>query len=102
MFEDTILLKIKRDFTESEAVAQVLKLLQEAELEIGILKSELAEEKYKATQEKRTKKEWLKDELIASFQKSASHDRMLYKDAMKSLSEWRNKYLSLIAINNEA
>ena len=36
-FEDTILLKIKRDFTESEAVKQLLKMLSELEIEVGML-----------------------------------------------------------------
>lgn len=97
MFEDTILLKIKRDFTENEAIAYLKKLLSEKQIEIGMLKSELAEVKHKLVQPKNTKKEWLKDELIAHLDEREKAAQKNYKSALNSVNEWRNKYFSLIA-----
>lgn len=96
MFEDTILLKIKRDFTESEAIAQLTKLVSEKQIEIGMLKSELSEAKHKLVQKKNTKKEWLKDELIAYMDKRQKEAERQYKLALNSVNEWRDKYFSLI------
>lgn len=97
MFEDTILLKIKRDFTESEAIAYLTKMVSEKEIEIGMLKSELAEAKYKLTQPAHTKKEWLKDELIAHMDERQKVAEKQYKHVLDSVNEWRDKYFSLIA-----
>lgn len=104
-FDETILLKIKREFTTNEAVQQLLKLLSERETEIGVLKSELSEAIDKAeklrTESKMTKKEWLKDEVIAQIEhlrKTEQKKLVLYK---KSLEDWRYKYFNLLAKNAE-
>lgn len=48
MDEREVLLKLRRQFTESEAVQAVEKELRAARMEIGILKSELQEERDRA------------------------------------------------------
>lgn len=99
MFEDTILLKIKRDFKDNEAIAQLLKTISEKQIEIGMLKSELAETKHKLTQPKNTKKEWLKDELVAYMDERQKVAEKQYKLALDSVNEWRDKYFALMLKN---
>jgi len=104
-FEDTILLKIKRDFTENEAVQQLLKMVSELEIEVGILKSEKAELRH--TIDKMTnqgikgKKLWLQEEIVANLNEQLSKSKSTQKILQNQLNEWRNKYFSLVAINSK-
>ena len=104
MFNDTILLKIKRQYSKDESFALVLKKLSEVQLENGKLKSELSElqDKIKVmrnsyTQEgMRTRKVWLKDDLFADIrielEKLKTQNTLLHNQA----SEWRDKYFLLL------
>lgn len=105
-----VLLKIKREFTENEAVSSLLKIVKELELEIGMLKSENEEAldqvkilKAKAESPKRIeqkecgnvakpKKEWLKDELIAAQNKQIKEMEAKLRNIKKDYEYWQNKY----------
>ena len=105
MWEGSVLLKIKRDFTESEAVQQLIKMVSELEIEIGILKSERHEltdelNKLKNSVEQdglKTRKAWLKDELFDMLDSQMKAKDARNKIDKQSMEEWRNKYFSLLA-----
>lgn len=82
-FEENILLKIKRDFSKDEKFAFILDQLSKAQLENGILKSEISELRYRLDQklkpsketmqqlkEKGWHKEFLKDDYIIELRKT--------------------------------
>lgn len=104
MFDDTILLKIKRQYSKDESFALVLKKLSEVQLENGKLKSELSElqDEIKvmrnsyAQEGMRTRKVWLKDDLFADIrielEKLKTQNNLLHNQA----SEWRDKYFLLL------
>lgn len=104
VYDDTILLKIKRDFTENEAVQQLLKMVSELEIEIGMLKSERDEWKDKAdkirSERTQTRKQWLQDEIFISVQAEITHLKIKQREYKKKMEEWRNKYFSLLASTN--
>lgn len=107
MFKDT-LLKISRKYTKDECVAILQKALSDAEFKIGELKSErdeLSAQLYAVKntviiEGAKTKKQWVKDDLIALLNEQLKHAKKINKDLQASLSEWRNKYLSIQAKNN--
>lgn len=108
-----VLLKIKREFTENEAVLSLLKIVKDLQLEIGMLKSENDEAldqvkilKAKAERPERLeqningiiskpKKEWLKDELIAALDQQIKEMQAKISDVKKSYEYWQNKYCIL-------
>ena len=88
---DSILLKIKRDFTTDEAIQCLFKRISELEIEMGILKSELAEAQDMAerikTERMHTKKLWTKDEMLLNFtRKTNSQNRI--PNTIKN--QWKN------------
>lgn len=109
------MLKIKREFTENEAVLSLLKIVKELEFEIGMLKSENDEAHHnikmlKASAEKpkhveqgdcrgvaKSKQAWLKDELVASQDKQIKEIEIKLTDLKKSCEYWQNKYCLLAA-----
>lgn len=101
MWDDTILLKIKREFTENEAVQQLLKMVSELEHEIGVLKSERDEAadtaKKLRTIPTMTKKQWLQEEVFVSVNCELETLKRKNTERKKSAEEWRNKYFSLLA-----
>lgn len=101
MSEESILLKLKREFETNEAVKLLLKMVSGLETEIGILKSERDELEDKLRQYigggGKGKKEWLKDELIADMQQQIKNKDKNCKEYKKSMNDWRNKYFSLFA-----
>lgn len=105
-FEDTILLKIKRDFTETEAVQQLLKMVSELEIEIGMLKSEKAEVQDKlnkaTNQGVKGKKLWLQDELFNDLNNQLKKSKETQKVLQKQVNDWREKYFSLMARTNQS
>ena len=106
MWDDTILLKIKREFTDNEAVQQLLKMISELEVEIGVLKSERDEAvdmaKKLRTVPTMTKKQWLQEEVFVSVNCELETLRRKYTENKKSFEEWRNKYFSLLAKTGNA
>ncbi|MGN6249015.1 MAG: hypothetical protein ACTHNG_11705 [Ginsengibacter sp.] len=99
-----VLLKIKREFTENEAVLSLLKMLKELQLEIGILKSEKEEalDRARFLEAKavnsgiiKPKKEWLKDELVASQDKKIKSMEAKLREMKKNHDYWQNKYCLL-------
>lgn len=104
MEDEAILLKIKRDFTTNEAVQSLLKIIQELEIEIGVLKSERDEAIDRAAKievEGKPKKAWLKDEVVALLQEQMKNQQAKNTATNKAMNDWRNKYFSLAAkINN--
>ena len=105
-FEDTILLKIKRDFTESEAVKQLLKMLSELEIEVGMLKSEKSEMQdriNKMTNEGlKGRKLWLQEDVVKDLDHQLKRSKETQKMLQKQTNEWREKYFSLMAKNNHS
>lgn len=101
MYEDSILLKIKREFTDNEAVQQLLKMVSDMEIEIGMLKSE--REEWKDTADKlrnertMTKKQWLQEEVFLSLSHELEQCKGKKTELKKQMEQWRNKYFSLLA-----
>ena len=112
MFENTILLSLKRKYKGDEEMDFVLRKLIDAQFKNGELLSEISELKYELKQKKvmvkevikyvafeggsKTKKQWLKDDLIAEYDRVAKIKHSKLNDAEKSLIEYRNKYYSLL------
>lgn len=100
-FEDTILLKIKRDFTENEAIQQLLKMVSELEVEIGILKSEKLELQDKinkmTNQGVKGRKQWLQEEVVSDLNDKLQKSKETQKILQKSVNDWRERYFSLMA-----
>lgn len=103
-FEDTILLKIKRDFTESEAVNQLLKMISELEIEVGMLKSEKAELQHKVNkltnQGLKGRKLWLQEEVLSDLNSQLQKSKDSQKILQKQANEWRGRYFNLMAKQN--
>ena len=115
-----VLLKIKREFTENEAVLTLLKTVKELQFEIGILKSENEEalHQIKLLKDKlanrkgsdqningsisKPKKEWLRDELIADQDKQIKGLQAKISEVRKSYEYWQNKYCVLAAQSMES
>jgi molybdopterin/thiamine biosynthesis adenylyltransferase len=96
MSEEAILLKLKREFQESEAVKLALKMVADLEFELGIVKSE-RDEAIDRAKEGQPKKLWLKDELIIEMTNQLNRQQKRNTEDRKALNEWRNKYFSLLA-----
>lgn len=101
MSDEAILLKLKRNFSQDEAVQLSLKLIAELQMEIGILKSEKEELKFKLskfkTQDVKPKKLWLQEEIVEQINQKMLKYRVELREAEKKAEEWRNKYFSLIS-----
>lgn len=103
MFEDNILLKIKRDFTQDEAVKFLQQTISDLKVEIGILKSELAEKSHElhviknkvVVEAGKTKKMWLEDELIKQYDEQLRSAKTKNKLLEKKVIELQNLYIPL-------
>lgn len=99
--DDRILLKVHREFTTNEAVQSLLKIISNLEFQIGELKSERDElnDKFEKARNERfaTKKEWLKDEIVAELHTQIKNHQKRNTETNKSLNDWRNRYFSLAA-----
>ena len=114
-FEQSVILKLRRDYTHDEAVAFLSEINSACKVEIGTLKAELAEAEdhllyeisaryasdrklKKAEEELENLKSGLKkDELIHQYKRNAKlalAQRKVFKDDARV---WRDKYLSLLA-----
>ena len=106
MVHDSILLKIKREFTTDEAVQTVLKEMAQLEKEIGMLKSELAEAEDKVEKiriEKTfTKKQWMELEMFQHLNKENTHLETKIKEYKKGMEEWQAKYFGLLIQQRQA
>lgn len=95
-----VLLKIKREFTESEAINYLTSKVTELQIEKGILKSELAEAKdnVERIREQGTKtfREWMKDEAFKEVNSQLTILRKKCVKYKKSMKEWREKYFNKI------
>lgn len=109
MFEDGILLRIKRDLTNDEKVKFVLKKLEEAQKEIGFLKSELYEAQDNEREAIRLKEEMRLEKIqLARKLENTKRDYKTLKASLpkppKRIHEhtrmmiyWRDRYFSLKA-----
>lgn len=105
MEDESILLKIHRQFTHNEAMAELFKIIKSLEFEVGILTSERDELKYELNKVRnsfekdgtKTKKAWLKDDLIALMAEQQKTTEKHFKQTMKSLSDWQARYFNLLA-----
>lgn len=104
MEDEAILLKIKRDFTENEAVQSLLKIISSLEIEVGILKSELEEARYKVDRIRKegtlTKKQWMKEEVFDYMNKEKINLNNKIKQYRKSIEDWQSKYFKLLNERN--
>ena len=96
MFEDHILLKIKREYSKDESFALVLKKLSEAQIENGILKSELSELKDKMKKPAKTKKQWLEEDLFTELKEKLNKHQKRETKLQKEVNEWRDNYFALL------
>lgn len=114
-FEQSVILKLRRDYTHDEAVAYLANVTKEREMEIGILRSDLAEAEHCLGVETKLRKkayqrvEDLTEELgkYKSGLKSdeaiqqTKHQAKLAIASRKKLKDdvrmWRDKYLSLLS-----
>jgi hypothetical protein len=109
MSDEGILFRIKREWTQDESVKMLLIMVSELKKEIGMLKSDLAECKHEkhtymskvSLEGTKTKKEWLKDELIASYDALRTKQEENNKRLQKSLRSYQEMYFALIAKNNK-
>lgn len=132
MEERYVLLKLKREWSQDEAIKASLKIISDLQMELGITKSErdealakLAKKEsvaddvkelqrqltealvLKAAAERRafitvqegskTRKAWMRDELVAELEKQMKADRKARTEIAQSRNEWRNKYFNLLA-----
>ena len=101
MEDEAILLKIKRDFTTNEAVQSLLKIVSQLEMEIGVLKQEVIEEKDMVkkirTEKLQTKKQWMQEEMFEFISKENDHLKVKVKEYKKSMEDWRIRYFNLMA-----
>ena len=100
-FEDNVLLRIKRDYSKDEAVAVINKKLKEAEFRNGVLLSEIAELKDEIeylknpTQEiKKTRKQWLKDDVIKKMNEEKLELQEKLRQKNREVELWMGKYYS--------
>lgn len=104
MSEEAILLKLKREFTESEAVQQLLKMVSDLEIEIGMLKSEKSELQDKinkmTNQGVKGIKQWLQEEVVSDLNDKLQKSKETQKILQKSVNDWRERYFSLMAKQN--
>jgi len=105
MSEEEVLLRLRRKYSKDEIVALISKRLSEVEFENGELKSEVEELKHEAnviknavvTEGTKTKKLWLKDELIEQYEQRLKVEKKKKDYLEKKVSEWRDKYFQLAA-----
>lgn len=100
MSEEAILLKLKREFTDNEAVQILLKRISELEFELGIVKSE-RDEAIDRMKIGKPKKQWLKDELVEQMQYQIQRQQKRNTEDRKQLEMYRNRYFSIIANHPE-
>jgi predicted nucleic acid-binding Zn-ribbon protein len=106
MEQDTILLKIKREFTTDEAVQTVLKAMAELQKEIGMLKSELAEAEDKVekirTEKTFTRRQWMEQEMFEQLHKENTFFAAKSKEYKRDMEEWQAKYFGLLIQQRQA
>ena len=104
MEDETILLKIKRQFSKDESISALNKIISELRIEIGILKSDNAELKdvidSMFVDGEAVQPNWLKDDVIKNLERKLKNERKLKKDLQKSTNEWRDKFYSLLSLQN--
>lgn len=98
--DDAILLKIRRQFKTDEAVQAVLQILSKRDIEIGMLKSELAEAQDEITKLKnppvtKTKKQWEQDDMFKLLADENKKIKEKNSQLNKDLTRWRNEAIQL-------
>lgn len=115
MFENTVLLKIKRDYSKDESVNYLLGELKKVKFELGVKNSEICDLKHEVNilknknriLEKRVKKEnkvsleCTKDEWLTEINKELDKKRRSIVKLEGDLNLWRNKYLNEVAKNEK-
>jgi hypothetical protein len=100
-FDDTILLSLKRNYTQDEAVAYLAAELSKAKFRIGELESETAELRHLARLRevekpaKLNKLEAQKDEYTATLIKRLQEKGIENGKLQKEKREWQQKYFNL-------
>jgi hypothetical protein len=92
-YKDTVLLRLRRIYSKEESVKFALDELQKARIEIGMLKSEIAElqDENEALEKKI---ETVKND--HAFMGKANQKKMMkLAEEAKEVAFWREKYLSL-------
>ena len=110
MSEETVLLKIKREFSKDESIALLLQKISSLEFEIGILKSELSEKddyifKLKQTNhelkqppktETKTKKQWEQEPLFQKLSIQLKSHEANNKKQTKNLKNGEINFLAYL------
>lgn len=99
MSDQKVLLKLHRRYSKDEAVAELFAEIKRLNFRIGELTSENAELKYKLENpdgvERKTAKEWSKDELVADLKGRITTLETSKRKAEKDMEKWRDKYIAL-------
>jgi len=91
---DEALAKLAKKDLVSEEVKELQKQLTEA----LVLKAAAERRAHITVQEgSKTRKAWMKDELVAELEKQMKADRKARTEIAQSRNEWRNKYFNLLA-----
>ncbi len=111
MEDEAILLKIKRQFEKDESINALLKIISGLRTEIGMLKSEADAKEFKIEalnsemhklkypvmgQEAKTKKEWLRDELIKELSELDQKNQLKNRHTNEEMERLKIKYYALL------
>lgn len=107
MEDEQILLRIKRMWSKEEAVNALMVQLKEADIKNGILLSEIAELKDEVeklrqipTSNRKTKRQWLQDEIVKEVTGNNKKLVNTNSDLVRQLVILKDKYVSLLAQSN--
>lgn len=92
---DNVLIKLKRKYSENEVIASLTKKLSEAEIENGILKSQISELEYTLDNVKKDLRIKIKKEVYFELQKKLG-DKIIKRD--KLISSLRENIRQLIQV----
>lgn len=103
--DDTVLLRLKRQYGKDEAFAELSKRLADAEFKLGELRSENEELKFKLNRykdkplpkEPQPAKGWKQDDAVKLIIKQYQVKLSKLENHKKSMEEWRAKYFNLLA-----
>lgn len=108
MFEDNILLRLRRQYSKDEAVAFLSAKLKERDFRIGELTSEVEELKHLFSKEQKkkqqvkeihiepqTKKQWRRDDACKEFTKEIETQKAKIIQLNNDVKFWRDKYFTL-------
>ena len=99
MFEDTVLLSLRRQYSKDEAVAVISDALKKAQMENGMLKSEISELTDQVNLLKEQIPKGFKDlrdqQYAVELRKQIKSCQDKNKPLQESITQWQNKYFQI-------